>query len=157
MLRNGGTLDGRRILSRTTVELMTTSHLGDIEFNTGQGFGLGFYIVEDVGARGSPGSVGEFGWGGAYHTTYWVDPREELVVVHLTQLATATSTIRPCGARSPGDRRLKTTLAVPSRSAGRYGAAAFVRRDLSRPAAVCRFGRGSRVALIVLSAARIML
>jgi CubicO group peptidase (beta-lactamase class C family) len=89
MLRNGGTLDGRRILSRTTVELMTTSHLGDIEFNTGQGFGLGFYVVEDVGARGSAGSVGEFGWGGAYHTTYWVDPREELVVVHLTQLVPA--------------------------------------------------------------------
>ena len=42
-----------------------------------------------MGARGTPGSVGEFGWGGAYHTTYWVDPREELVVVHLTQLVPA--------------------------------------------------------------------
>ena len=89
MLLNGGELDGRRILSRKTVELMTTSHLGDIAYNAGQGFGLGFYVVEDVGARGSPGSVGEFGWGGAYHTTYWVDPREELVVVHLTQLVPA--------------------------------------------------------------------
>jgi CubicO group peptidase (beta-lactamase class C family) len=89
MMLNGGTLDGRRILSRKTVELMTTSHLGDISYNAGQGFGLGFYVVEDVGARGSPGSVGEFGWGGAYHTTYWVDPREELVVVHLTQLVPA--------------------------------------------------------------------
>jgi CubicO group peptidase (beta-lactamase class C family) len=89
MMLNGGELDGRRVLSRKTVELMTTSHLGDIAFNAGQGFGLGFYVVEDVGARGSPGSVGEFGWGGAYHTTYWVDPREELVVVHLTQLVPA--------------------------------------------------------------------
>jgi CubicO group peptidase (beta-lactamase class C family) len=89
MMLNGGTLDGRRILSRKTVELMTTSHLGDISYNAGQGFGLGFYVVEDVGARGSQGSVGEFGWGGAYHTTYWVDPREELVVVHLTQLVPA--------------------------------------------------------------------
>jgi CubicO group peptidase (beta-lactamase class C family) len=89
MMLNGGTLDGRRILSRKTVELMTTSHLGDIDYNAGQGFGLGFYVVEDVGARGSPGSTGEFGWGGAYHTTYWVDPREELVVVHLTQLVPA--------------------------------------------------------------------
>jgi CubicO group peptidase (beta-lactamase class C family) len=89
MMLNGGELDGRRILSRKTVELMTTSHLGDIAYNAGQGFGLGFYVVEDVGARGSPGSVGEFGWGGAYHTTYWVDPREELVVVHLTQLVPA--------------------------------------------------------------------
>jgi CubicO group peptidase (beta-lactamase class C family) len=89
MLLNGGELDGRRILSRKTVELMTTSHLGDIDYNAGQGFGLGFYVVEDVGARGTHGSVGEFGWGGAYHTTYWVDPREELVVVHLTQLVPA--------------------------------------------------------------------
>ena len=89
MMLNGGTLDGRRILSRKTVELMTTSHLGDIDYNAGQGFGLGFYVVEDVGARGSQGSVGEFGWGGAYHTTYWVDPREELVVVHLTQVVPA--------------------------------------------------------------------
>ena len=89
MMLNGGTLDGRRILSRKTVELMTTSHLGDVAYNAGQGFGLGFYVVEDLGARGSPGSTGEFGWGGAYHTTYWVDPREELVVVHLTQLVPA--------------------------------------------------------------------
>jgi CubicO group peptidase (beta-lactamase class C family) len=89
MMLNGGTLDGRRILSRKTVELMTTSHLGDIAYNPGQGFGLGFYVVKDVGARGSSGSEGEFGWGGAYHTTYWVDPREELVVVHLTQLVPA--------------------------------------------------------------------
>jgi CubicO group peptidase (beta-lactamase class C family) len=89
MMRNGGTLDGRRILSRKTVELMTTSHLGTIAYNAGQGFGLGFYVLQDLGARGTPGSEGEFGWGGAYHTTYWVDPREELVVVHLTQLVPA--------------------------------------------------------------------
>ena len=89
MMLNGGELDGRRILSRKTVELMTTSHLGDVSYNAGQGFGLGFYVVEDLGARGSPGSAGEFGWGGAYHTTYWVDPREELVVVHMTQLVPA--------------------------------------------------------------------
>jgi CubicO group peptidase (beta-lactamase class C family) len=89
MMLNGGELDGRRILSRKTVELMTTSHLGTISYNAGQGFGLGFYVVEDLGARGTPGSEGEFGWGGAYHTTYWVDPQEQLVVVHLTQLVPA--------------------------------------------------------------------
>jgi CubicO group peptidase (beta-lactamase class C family) len=83
---NGGEIDGRRILSRKTVELMTVSHLGDIPYNPGQGFGLGFSVLEDLGARGTPGSVGESGWGGAYHNTYWVDAREELVVVHLTQL-----------------------------------------------------------------------
>lgn len=89
MLLDGGELDGVRILSHKTVELMTTSHLGDVSFRSGQGFGLGFSVVEDVGRRGTPGSVGEFGWGGAYHSTYWVDPAEELVVVHLTQLIPA--------------------------------------------------------------------
>lgn len=89
MLLNEGELDGKRILSRKTVELMTVSHLGDVEFNPGQGFGLGVSVVEDVGARGTAGSTGEFGWGGAYHTTYWVDPQEHLVVVHLTQLIPA--------------------------------------------------------------------
>ena len=86
MLLGGGELDGRRILSPKTVELMTVDHLGDVAFRPGQGFGLGFSILEDVGARGTPGSAGEYGWGGAYHSTYWVDPVEELVVVHLTQL-----------------------------------------------------------------------
>jgi CubicO group peptidase (beta-lactamase class C family) len=89
MLLNGGELDGIRILSRKSVELMTVDHLDGIEFQPGQGFGLGFSILEDLGARGTPGSVGEFGWGGAYHSTYWVDPRERLVVVYLTQLIPA--------------------------------------------------------------------
>lgn len=87
MLLNGGELDGERILSRKTVQLMTVDHLGEVEyFRDGEGFGLGFSVVEDLGARGVPGSVGEFGWGGAYHSTYWVDPEEELVVVYFTQL-----------------------------------------------------------------------
>jgi CubicO group peptidase (beta-lactamase class C family) len=89
MLLNGGELDGVRILSRKSVELMTVDHLDGIEFQPGQGFGLGFSILEDLGARGTSGSVGEFGWGGAYHSTYWVDPRERLVVVYLTQLIPA--------------------------------------------------------------------
>ncbi len=91
MLLNGGELDGKRILSRKSVELMTVDHLRDIPFRDGQGqgFGLGFSVVKDVGARGIPGSVGEFGWGGAYHSTYWVDPKEELVVVYFTQIIPA--------------------------------------------------------------------
>ena len=89
MMLNGGTLDGRRVLSRKSVELMIADHLHGIEFRPGQGFGLGFYVIKEVGARGSPGSVGEFGWGGAYHSTYWVDPAEDLVVVYLTQLIPA--------------------------------------------------------------------
>jgi len=86
MLLNGGTFEGRRFLSRKTVELMTADHLSPIVFRPGVGEGLGFSVVTDTGKRGEHGSVGEFGWGGAYHSTYWVDPQEELVVVYLTQL-----------------------------------------------------------------------
>jgi CubicO group peptidase (beta-lactamase class C family) len=89
MFLNGGDLDGRRILSPKTVELMTVDHLGDIMFRPGQGFGLGSSVVEDLGARGALGSVGEYGWGGAYHSVYWVDPAERLVVVYMTQLIPA--------------------------------------------------------------------
>ena len=89
MMLNGGSLDGRRVLSRKSVELMTVDHLNGIPFRAGQGFGLGFSVVTDLGARGQPGSLGEFGWGGAYHSTYWVDPQEGLVVVYLTQLIPA--------------------------------------------------------------------
>ena len=89
MMLNGGTLDGHRVLSRKTVELMVSDHLHGIDFRPGQGFGLGFYLIKDVGARGTPGTVGEFGWGGAYHSTYWVDPAEQLVVVYMTQLIPA--------------------------------------------------------------------
>jgi CubicO group peptidase (beta-lactamase class C family) len=86
MLLNKGELDGHRLLSPSTVELMTVNHLADLPFQPGQGFGLGFSIVTDLGARGTPGAVGEFGWGGAYHSTYWVDPAHDLVVVYMTQL-----------------------------------------------------------------------
>ena len=91
MMLNKGTFNGKRIISPKTVELMTVNHLGDIEYpwGKGTGFGLGFSTTEDLGTRGVPGSEGEFGWGGAYHSTYWVDPREELVVVYFTQLIPA--------------------------------------------------------------------
>ena len=89
MMLNGGALDGNRILSRKTVELMTVDHVGDLDFRVGQGFGLGFSVVTDLGARGTLGSHGEYGWGGAYHSTYWVDPKEELIVVYFTQLRPA--------------------------------------------------------------------
>src|SRR5690606_9508551 len=86
MLRNGGkTMSGVQLLSPTTVALMTTNHLGDIPFRPGAGFGYGFQVAVDQGAIGIPGSQGEFRWGGAYHSTYWVDPVEELVVTAFTQ------------------------------------------------------------------------
>jgi len=89
MMLNGGELNGNRIISRKTVELMTVNHVGQNApsfFGGGVSFGLGYYVVSDVGERGVPGSVGEYGWGGAYHSTYWVDPEEELVVVYMAQL-----------------------------------------------------------------------
>jgi CubicO group peptidase (beta-lactamase class C family) len=89
MLLNGGELDGKRLLSRKSVELMTVDHLNGVPYREGQGFGLGFSVVKDLGSRGQPGSVGEYGWGGAYHSTYWVDPKEQLVVVYFTQLIPA--------------------------------------------------------------------
>jgi CubicO group peptidase (beta-lactamase class C family) len=92
MLLNDGELDGVRVLSPNTVHLMTVNQVGDLfsaSGRPGEGFSLGFSVVTDVGARGQPGSVGEFGWGGAYHSTYWVDPREDLVVVYFTQIIPA--------------------------------------------------------------------
>ena len=85
MMQNGGSLNGARLLSPTTVALMTSNHIGDLN-GTAMGFGLGFQIRRDVGGAGQPGSVGEYGWGGAYHSTYWVDPSEKLVVVYFTQV-----------------------------------------------------------------------
>jgi CubicO group peptidase (beta-lactamase class C family) len=97
MMLNGGELEGVRLLSPKTVELMTVNHVGTLfaeswganGANAGMGFGLGFDVMEDVGRSGRYGSVGAFGWGGAYHTNYWVDPKEKLVGVLMTQLLPA--------------------------------------------------------------------
>ena len=86
MLVNGGELDGVRVLSPKTVELMTSSHTGTL-FNEGRtGFGLGFEVIEHVGRSGEPGSVGLLRWGGAYHTDFWADPKEQVVAVLMEQL-----------------------------------------------------------------------
>ena len=88
-LRRGGTLDGARILSPKTVELMTVDHVHDAWRGDGGGFGLGFGITKEIGWSGLPGSPGAYNWGGAYHSTYWVDPVEELVVSYMTQVIPA--------------------------------------------------------------------
>jgi CubicO group peptidase (beta-lactamase class C family) len=92
---NGGALDGVRLLSPKTVELMTVNHAGTLfaergASDAGKGFGLGFDVWLDLGRIGQHGSEGAFGWGGAYHTNYWVDPREKLVALVMTQLLPAT-------------------------------------------------------------------
>jgi CubicO group peptidase (beta-lactamase class C family) len=91
MLLNGGALDGQRLLSPLTVDLMTTNHLNELTlpWEQGVGFGLGFSVVTDVGSRGVVGSSGEYGWGGAYHSSYWVDPKQDIIAIYLTQLLPA--------------------------------------------------------------------
>ena len=90
MLANGGQLDGKRILARTTVRQMTSDHLGDIKpaiptLQPGYGFGLGFAVRRADGLSGLLGSAGEYNWGGAGGTGFWVDPKEQLVAVLMTQ------------------------------------------------------------------------
>ena len=85
MLLNGGVIDGHRLLSPTTVRLMTTNMVGTRLSPDGLGFGLGFLTVDRAGAGNNPHSVGSFGWGGAYQTDYKVDPVQDLVIVMMTQ------------------------------------------------------------------------
>ena len=68
---------------------MTTDSLADATAFPGGGVGLGFGTVSDPDLRGMHGSPGEFFWGGAYHTSYWVDPAEKLSVVYMTQVIPA--------------------------------------------------------------------
>ena len=83
MLLNGGELDGVRILSPQTVALMTTNQTGTLYSADGEGFGLGFAILQRLGADNSLFSVGSFGWGGAYGSQYRVDPKQGIVLVFM--------------------------------------------------------------------------
>ena len=89
MLCNGGTLDGRRILGRKTVELMTANHMVALPNNQAatrqRGFGLGVEVVTDPGQLSVPSSVGQFGWYGAATTYCQIDPKERLVAIALAQ------------------------------------------------------------------------
>ncbi len=86
MLLNDGELDGVRLLSRKSVELMHANHTGD-KFSSGTGaFGLGFWVMPDIGRYGELGSVGSYGWGSAYYPQYLVDPKEHLVAFMMAQL-----------------------------------------------------------------------
>ncbi|NUT42634.1 MAG: beta-lactamase family protein [Thermoactinospora sp.] len=99
MLLRGGELDGTRLLGPRTLAYMTRNHLpggadldafGTPVFSevsyTGVGFGLGFAVVLDAAESKGVASEGEFNWGGAASTTFWVDPAEEMTVIFLTQL-----------------------------------------------------------------------
>jgi CubicO group peptidase (beta-lactamase class C family) len=83
MLLNDGELDGVRILGPRTVALMTSNQVGTLFNSNGQGFGLGFSVLERFGADNSMMSVGTYGWGGAYGSQYRVDPKERIVLVFM--------------------------------------------------------------------------
>jgi CubicO group peptidase (beta-lactamase class C family) len=89
MLLNEGELDGVRLLSPKTVELMHTNHLGEKYRRDVSGFGLGFWVNNDPGHYGELSSEGAYGWGSAYFPQYFVDPQERLVGIFMTQLRPA--------------------------------------------------------------------
>ncbi len=93
MIRNGGSLDGVRILSPRTVMLMTTDQSNGLYDGPGMGFGFGFEVTEGFGANGLDG-VGAYGWGGAYGSWYRVDPSSGLVLVLMIQLMPNSTDIR---------------------------------------------------------------
>jgi CubicO group peptidase (beta-lactamase class C family) len=92
MLLNGGTLEGKRYLGPRTVAYMTSDHLGHAITpgplylpGAGFGFGLGFAVRKEAGVNPWAGSVGEYNWGGAGGTYFWVDPKENMFVVFMMQ------------------------------------------------------------------------
>ena len=92
MLLNGGTLDGKRYLGPKTVAYMTADHMGNVIVpgpyylpGPGYGFGLGFAVRKEQGVAPAMGSPGEYYWGGAGGTYFWVDPKENMYVVFMMQ------------------------------------------------------------------------
>ncbi len=88
MMLNGGELDGVRVLSPSTVALMSRDHLGTVAMGMGRqgsGFGLDFAVVKDAGLTGESGSDGEYNWGGAAGTRFWIDPKENLIGIFMVQ------------------------------------------------------------------------
>ncbi len=112
MLVNGGTLDGERIMSRTTIRYMSSDHLGPriqpastpgggVLGATGYTFGLGFAVRPSDGMVGAPGTAGDYYWGGYAGTYFWVDPKEQITAVMMYQSP---------GARRPHHRNLLRQL-----------------------------------------------
>ena len=89
MLLNNGLYNGKRILSRNTVRIMTMNQIGDISLGDDK-FGLGFQIISEKGSGRTPAQAGTFSWGGAFATSYWVDPKEKMVMLFYRQLQGST-------------------------------------------------------------------
>jgi len=103
-LLNGGELDGVRLIGAKTLALMTSNHLpGGRDLTemsrslfseasyAGVGFGLGFSVTMDPASTLLPGSAGEYAWGGAASTAFWIDPAEQLIAIFMTQLLPSSS------------------------------------------------------------------
>lgn len=91
MLLNGGEYNGVRLLSRNTVRLMTINQIGDLHPAIGDNaannkFGFGFFIISEDGARFTPSQAGTYSWGGVFSTSYWVDPKEDMIVLAYEQM-----------------------------------------------------------------------
>ena len=94
MLRNGGTLDGKRYLGPRTIAYMASNHIGPAAGVTpgpyylpgpGFGFGLGFAVRTQAGVSPQEGNIGEYNWSGAGGTTFWIDPKDDLFVIFMMQ------------------------------------------------------------------------
>ncbi|HVW15490.1 MAG TPA: serine hydrolase domain-containing protein [Mucilaginibacter sp.] len=91
MLLNGGEYNGVRLLSRSSVRLMTMNQIGDLHPNIGSHadvnkFGFGFFIVTNEGSKFGPINAGTYSWGGVFSTSYWVDPKEDMIVLAYEQM-----------------------------------------------------------------------
>lgn len=99
MLLNGGELDGARVLKSETVKAMTTNQITAFPLTIGSihgdRFGLGLGVVSPAGKDKTPMSVGSYGWGGFFHTIFWVDPEKKVVGVLMTQVYPAATSIQP--------------------------------------------------------------
>ena len=84
MLLNGGEYNGKRILSRASIRMMTSNQIGDIDFGDDK-FGLGFAIVTERGSAKTPVSQGTFSWGGMFSSSYWIDPKEKIIAQFFLQ------------------------------------------------------------------------
>ncbi len=91
MVANGGELNGTRLLKASTVEIMRQDHLPDnlngiAGGQQGLGFGLGFAVVQDVDKQGGSTNIGEYFWGGMANTIFWIDPKEDLIAIFMTNI-----------------------------------------------------------------------
>ena len=91
MLLNGGEYNGVRLLSHNSIRLMTMNQIGDLFVNIGgvkseNKFGFGFSLITENGSRLGPSQAGTYAWGGVFSTSYWVDPKENMLVIIYRQI-----------------------------------------------------------------------